>query len=63
MQIIDFEALRQRAEMRRRNRFTVLSVGDSDLGDIVTLPTSLRRRATDPVSAPIPEPDPGPNAA
>ena len=63
MKIIDFEALRQRADMRRRNRFTVISTGDAGGGDIITFPSGLRRWACEQVSVLIPEPDPGPSAA
>ena len=60
MQIIDFEALRQRGQMRRRRRLTVLSVADADDGWIVSLPSALVWWAAEEVRTPIPDPEPGP---
>lgn len=63
MQIIDFEALRVKSELRRRGRLQVLPGRDREDAAILAFPSALRVWAKDQVNALLPEPDPGPAAA
>jgi len=63
MQIIDFQALRLKAELERRSRLQVLPGGEREEAAVLALPSALRRWASEQVSGFLPEPDPGPSAA
>ena len=63
MQIIDFQAVRERAERERRSRLHVLSRPDPDEAIVLPLGGRLTRWAAARVSTLLPEPDPGPSAA
>ena len=63
MQIIDFQAVRERAERERRSKLRVVSRSDPDEATVLPLGGRLTRWAAAQVSTFLPEPDPGPSAA
>lgn len=63
MQIVDFQALRVKADLERKSRLRVLTGGEREDAAVLALPSALKRWAADQVGGLLPDPDPGPSAA